>query len=122
MKVRDILIETAGCLGEEELQSAIKNSLEQTDEEIKRKTDTLISSFNCIQNEIAINYQMPEKEFEIFEEDFTKTVMDYLMYQEGISAKEFSEDLIDKVLYSSLVNKEDQKCVISFRSDDDDKE
>lgn len=31
-----------------------------------------------------LSYQMPEKEFEIYEEDFTKTMMDYIMYQEGM--------------------------------------
>lgn len=50
-----------------------------------------------------LSYQMPEKEFEIFEEDFTKTMMDYLMFQEGIDVKEFNEKLLNKILYGSKV-------------------
>lgn len=30
-----------------------------------------------------LSYQVPQKPFEIFEEDFRKTAMDYLMFQKG---------------------------------------
>lgn len=50
-----------------------------------------------------LSYQMPKPEFEIFEEDFIKTVMDYYMFEEKIDVKSFSENLTDKVLYSSNV-------------------
>jgi len=53
-----------------------------------------------------LSYQMPEKEFEIFEEDFVKTIMDYLMFEQGIDVKEFNDKLNKKVLYSSLVSKD----------------
>ena len=36
-----------------------------------------------------LSYQVPEKEFEISEVDFTKTMMDYLMFKQNIDAKEF---------------------------------
>ena len=39
-----------------------------------------------------------------YEEDFAKTVMDYLMFEQGIDVKEFSENLTNRVLYSSSVN------------------
>ena len=51
-----------------------------------------------------LSYQMPRKEFEIYEEDFAKTVMDYLMFQQHIDVKHFSESLLNRVLYSSSVN------------------
>lgn len=50
-----------------------------------------------------LSYQMPEKPFEIFEEDFTKTMMDYLMFKNGINIKEFNEKLLQKTLYSSEI-------------------
>jgi hypothetical protein len=50
-----------------------------------------------------LSYQMPKKEFEIYEEDFSKTVMDYLMFEQHIDVKQLSETLIYKVLYSSIV-------------------
>ena len=50
-----------------------------------------------------LSYQMPEKTFELYEEDFIKTVMDYEMYKRGINAKEFGDKLLQKVLYGSTV-------------------
>ena len=50
-----------------------------------------------------LSYQMPQPEFEIYEEDFTRTVMDYMMFERGIDAKTFSENLLNAVLYSSEV-------------------
>lgn len=62
-----------------------------------------------------LSYQMPEKPFEIFEEDFLKTMMDYEMFRQGIDAREFSDRLISQVLYSSEVseNKHDVSITIS---------
>lgn len=67
-----------------------------------------------------LSYQMPEKEFEIYEEDFTKTMMDYIMYQEGIDVKEFSDKLIEKVMYSSCVDEDGEDYVITLKGDNDD--
>lgn len=65
-----------------------------------------------------LSYQMPEKEFNISEEDFTRTVMDYLMFKQGIDAKEFSDKLISRVLYSSVVSSnEDGTVSIRLESD-----
>ena len=63
---------------------------------------------------------MPEKEFEIYEEDFTKTMMDYIMYKEGIDVKEFSNNLISKIMYSSNVIEDGEDYVITLRSDNKD--
>lgn len=67
-----------------------------------------------------LSYQTPEKEFEIYEEDFTKTMMDYLMYEEGIDVKEFSDNLIEKVLYASCVAEDGENYVITLRGDIED--
>lgn len=69
-----------------------------------------------------LSYQMPEKEFEIYEEDFTKTMMDYIMYQEGIDVKEFSDKLIEKVMYSSCVAEDGEDYVITLKGDNKDEE
>ncbi len=50
-----------------------------------------------------LSYQMPEKPFEIFEEDFTKTMMDYLIFKQGIDAKDLNEKLLRSVLYNSNI-------------------
>ena len=48
-----------------------------------------------------LSYQMPEKPFEIYEEDFMKTMMDYEMFKKGIDVKEFNNKLLKKILYSA---------------------
>ena len=61
---------------------------------------------------------MPEKPFEIFEEDFTKTMMDYLMFKQGIDVKEFSDSLVKKVMYESDITSKNNNVVISISSED----
>lgn len=52
-----------------------------------------------INPEEHLSYQMPEKPFEIHEEDFLKTMMDYEMFKRGIDVKEFNEKVLQKMLY-----------------------
>ena len=59
---------------------------------------------------------MPMKEFEIYEEDFNKTVMDYLMFQQGIDVKTFQENLISKVIYSSTISQHGNDINISLKT------
>ena len=61
-----------------------------------------------------LSYQMPQKPFEIFEEDFRKTAMDYIMFQKGIDKKDFGERLLNKVMYSSKVEADDKTVTISM--------
>lgn len=51
-----------------------------------------------------LSYQMPTIPFEIFEEDFIKTMMDYEMFQRGIDVKDFNERMLKTVLYSSTIS------------------
>ena len=62
-----------------------------------------------------LSYQMPEKDFEVFEEDFTKTMMDYLMFQQQINVKEFSEKLVTKVMYNSAVSSSENNVIITLK-------
>lgn len=68
-----------------------------------------------------LSYQMPEKAFEIYEEDFTKTMMDYLMFQEGVDVKEFGGKLLDKILYSSEVKSVDEGISVILRGNKNEK-
>lgn len=61
-----------------------------------------------------LSYQAPRKPFEIFEEDFRKTAMDYLLFQEGIDAKEFGEKLLDAAMYSSRVSADDGSVTMTL--------
>lgn len=64
-----------------------------------------------------LSYQMPETPFEIAEEDFIKTIMDYLLFKKGIDVKEFNDSLMKKVLYNSEVKRENKKVVITLKGE-----
>ena len=65
-----------------------------------------------------LSYQMPEKPFEIFEEDFIKTLMDYEMFKQGIDAKEFGNTLLQKAMYSSHVESDENGVRITLKDGD----
>lgn len=62
-----------------------------------------------------LSYQMPQKPFEIFEEDFRKTAMDYLMFRQGIDVKEFGEKLLDTTMYSSRVSADNESVTVTMQ-------
>lgn len=64
-----------------------------------------------------LSYPVPEKPFEIYEEDFIKTLMDYELFKRGIDAKSFGESLTQKVLYSSTVTDGDDSVNISIKKE-----
>lgn len=66
-----------------------------------------------------LSYQMPQKPFEIFEEDFRKTAIDYLMFQQGIDAKVFGEKLLDTAMYSSRVSADNESVTLTIRKGGD---
>ena len=66
------------------------------------------------------SYQMPEKPFEIYEEDFIKTMMDFEMYKRGIDVKAFNDELMRKVLYSSDVSEDEKGTYIFVEGDSKD--
>ena len=61
-----------------------------------------------------LSWQVPQKSFEISEEDFNKTLMDYLLFKEEINATEFKDNITEKVLYSSDITKSNNKVIISL--------
>ena len=68
-------------------------------EAIQDGNDWKHNTRQIINPEEHLSYQMPEKPFEIHEEDFLKTMMDYEIFKRGIDVKEFNEEVLQKVLY-----------------------
>ena len=64
-----------------------------------------------------LSYQASQKPFEIFEEDFRKTAMDYLMFKEGIDRKSFGEKLLNTAMYLSNVSSDKETVTISMKKD-----
>ena len=50
-----------------------------------------------------LSYQVPKKDFSVSDKDFMKTIMDYIMFQHEIDAKELEASLVSKVMYSSRI-------------------
>ncbi len=65
-----------------------------------------------------LSYQVPQKPFEIFEEDFRKTAMDYVMFQKKIDAKAFGDKLMTAAIYSSHVSADENTVTISMQKGD----
>lgn len=86
-------------------------------EAIRDGADPLYDTRQIIAPLEHLSYQMPTAPFEIFEEDFVKTMMDYEMFQRGIDSKDFCEKLLKKVLYSSLIEDTGQHINISINKD-----
>ena len=72
-------------------------------------------SCQWVKSDEHLSYQVPQKPFEIFEEDFKKTAMDYLMFKEGIDAKVFGEKLLETAMYSSTVSADDEIVNIALK-------
>ena len=72
-----------------------------------------------VKSDEHLSYQMPRKPFEVFEEDFKKTAMDYLMFKEGIDAKVFGEKLLEAAMYSSTVSADDASVNIALKKGGD---
>ena len=70
----------------------------------------------------CMSYQKPREEFKIHEEDFTKTVMNYIMFEQGIDIKDLKDRLLDKVLYSSEVKARENDVSIELKVFKDDEE
>lgn len=75
-------------------------------EAIRDGNDWKYNTRQIINPEEHLSYQMPEKLFEIHEEDFLKTMMDYEMFKRGIDVKEFNEEVLKKVLYGEEIEYE----------------
>lgn len=87
---------------------------------IKKLRDDKYGTAQWIKPKEHLSYQMPEKPFEIFEEDFRKTAMNYLMFQRGIDVKEFGDKLLATAMYSSEINRSDNSVNITIKTGNED--
>ena len=86
---------------------------------VSKLHDTKYNTAQWINPKEYLSYQMPEKPFEISEEDFKKTAMDYICFKQGIDTKEFGEKLLHAALYASEVSADETSVSIKIRKWDD---
>lgn len=65
-----------------------------------------------------LSYQVKEKEFEIYEEDFKKTILSYSMFKNNINEKEYNDKILNQILYSSNVKKDNNQVLIDLNDGD----
>lgn len=81
---------------------------------IRKRNDAKYGTSQWINPKEFLSYQKPRAEFILCEEDFVKTMMDYLMFKEDINVKEFSDKLINKTLYNSKITVENNNVLIKI--------
>lgn len=89
---------------------------------IKKLRDDKYGTAQWIKPSEHLSYQMPEKPFEIFKEDFRKTAMNYLMFRQGVDAKEFGDKLLTATMYSGDISLTNGEVSISIKMGDNDGE
>lgn len=114
-----------GCYLEEDGLITVKNQgrhdIKNKWKEIENEWVDIINkqtghnSVQWIKSEKFWSYQMPQKEFEISEIDFNKTIIDYYIFSQGIDQKDIKNSLADKILYSSDIIEETDKIVVSVK-------
>lgn len=107
--------EIFGCYIEDDGLETVKNQGRQDVkdkwQEIENKWVEIIekqsgdASIQWIKPNEHLSYQMPERPFEIYEEDFYKAIMDYELFKRGINVAELSGNLLMKTLYSSDISR-----------------
>lgn len=64
-----------------------------------------------------LSYQVDQKQIEICEGDFIKTMMDYELFKRNINQKVFGEKLLKKVLYGSQVKQSKKNTIIALKGE-----
>ena len=68
-----------------------------------------------LKNMENLSYPVPQKPFEISDEDFMKTLMDYEMFKQGVDSKQLQDKLVHQVLYNSSIDDEGADVTIKLQ-------
>lgn len=102
--IEDDGLETVKNEGRQDIKHKWKAIEDYWIDSISKLCDTKHNTAQWINPDEHLSYQMSEKPFEISEEDFKKTAMDYICFKNGIDTKEFGEKLLNAALYGSEVS------------------
>ena len=105
--IEDDGLETVKNEGRQDIKHKWKAIEDYWIDSISKLRDTKYNTAQWINPKEHLSYQMPEKPFEISEEDFKKTAMDYICFKKGIDTKAFGEKLLNAALYGSEVSSDD---------------
>ena len=122
--------EIFACYIEEDGLETVKN---QGRQDIKNRWETIENNWiNIISKQTGsetiqwikpsehLSYQMPKEEFEIYEEDFSKSIIKYFMFENNIDEKKLNEIIFDKVVFKSKVIENAKSISIVLNSEKED--
>ena len=75
-------------------------------------------SIKWINPDMYLSYQKDAKPFEVCEEDYIKTMVDYLMYKEEIDVKELKEKISERIIYFSSISQDENATGIAINIED----
>ena len=109
-------LETVKNQGRQDIKNRWQEKEDYWIRAIHNGDDYLYHTRQIIKPSEHLSYQLPEKPFELFEEDFIKCMIDYELYNKGLDPKSLEELVISKVLYNSEVKEENKNVVITIKS------
>ena len=122
--------EIFACYIEEDGLETVKN---QGRQDIKNRWETIENNWiNIISKQTGsetiqwikpsehLSYQMSKEEFEIYEEDFSKSIIKYFMFENNIDEKKLNEIIFDKVVFKSKVTENAKNISIVLNSGKED--
>ena len=118
--IEDDGLETVKNQGRQDIKHKWKAIEDYWIDSISKLRDTKYNTAQWINPNEHLSYQMPEKPFEISEEDFKKTAMDYICFKNSIDTKAFGEKLLNAALYGSEVTSDDTGVNIKIGGGKDD--
>lgn len=110
--IEDDGLETVKNKGRQDIKNKWEEKEDYWIKAIHDGNDYLYNTRQIINPQEHLSYQLPEKPFEISEEDFKKTAIDYICFKNGIDTKEFADKLLNSVLYYSDVTTKDKNVNI----------
>lgn len=102
--IEDDGLETVKNQGRQDIKGRWQEKEDYWIEAIRDGADPMYGTRQIINPSEHLSYQMPTAPFEIFEEDFIKTMMDYEMFNRCIDVKDFNEKITKAVLYGSSIS------------------
>lgn len=66
----------------------------------------------------GLSYPVPEKPFEISDDDFYKTVFNYVAFKDGVNVKAMQSKLADMALYESKASENNDEISLTFKKDE----
>jgi len=118
--IEDDGLQTVKNQGRQDIRNKWKQIENYWIDSINKLRDTKYNTIQWINPKEHLSYQMTEAPFEISIRDFKKTAIDFICFQQGIHAKEFGEQLLNNILYTSNITSDKSKINITFDKEKND--